>query len=531
VTSGIKYWSDGTSVAGQQFDYTFDTIGNRTSTQAGGDTNGLNLRTASYTNNSLNQITSRDVPGYADVMGLTLASNTVSVNGTNAYQRYEYFREQLATNNTSAAQWMGINVTAPGQTAVSGHEFIAQTPENFTYDLDGNLTQDGRWTYTWDGENRLVNMTSLSGPPTPSLYNLNFTYDYLGRRIAKLVSTNNGSWVASYTNRFMYDGWNPVANLNPNASVAAAMMWGTDLSGSTQGAGGVGGLLAENMAANGVHFVAYDGNGNVAALLNAATGTVSANYEYGPFGELIRATGPMAKLNVFRFSTKYQDDETGFLYYGYRYYNPSTGRWLSRDPIGNNGGLNLYAFVNNRTPDRLDYLGMLYTASLPTPHTPTLPQEHESYLTFKPTCPKGYMFAFHDIDYGNIEAALLAAGFSAADIAQAKKDHGGFGGDASGKHPPGKPNCFGQPVEYNAYMETRFANWWGIELKFPDVVPMIMVLTMNGEQWVMDDAAAKALADKAIAAYVANTVLHYDCVLCACAAWFPSSISGLTDEP
>jgi uncharacterized protein RhaS with RHS repeats len=45
----------------------------------------------------------------------------------------------------------------------------------------------------------------------------------------------------------------------------------------------------------------------------------------GPFGELIRATGPMAKLNPFRFSTKYQDDETDFLYYGYRYYNPSTG--------------------------------------------------------------------------------------------------------------------------------------------------------------------------------------------------------------
>src|ERR1700734_3770224 len=53
----------------------------------------------------------------------------------------------------------------------------------------------------------------------------------------------------------------------------------------------------------------------------------------GPFGELIRQSGPMAKLNPFRFSTKYDDDETDFLYYGYRYYNPSTGRWLSRDPI------------------------------------------------------------------------------------------------------------------------------------------------------------------------------------------------------
>jgi RHS repeat-associated protein len=55
----------------------------------------------------------------------------------------------------------------------------------------------------------------------------------------------------------------------------------------------------------------------------------------GPFGELLRATGPMAMANPFRFSTKYQDGETDLLYYGYRYYNASTGRWNSRDPLDN----------------------------------------------------------------------------------------------------------------------------------------------------------------------------------------------------
>ena len=102
VTNAVKKWSDNSVVAGQQFGYGFDTIGNRKMTLAGGDSNGMNLRFASYTNNSLNQITSRDVPGYVDVMGLTLATNTVSVNGTNAYQKWEFFREQMATNNTSA---------------------------------------------------------------------------------------------------------------------------------------------------------------------------------------------------------------------------------------------------------------------------------------------------------------------------------------------------------------------------------------------------------------------------------------------
>jgi RHS repeat-associated protein len=94
-------------------------------------------------------------------------------------------------------------------------------------------------------------------------------------------------------------------------------------------------------------FVAFDGNGNVAALTDGGSTNILAQYEYGPFGEVIRATGPMAKANPFRFSTKYQDDETDLLYYGYRYYNASTGRWLSRDPIFEAGGPNLYAFVAN----------------------------------------------------------------------------------------------------------------------------------------------------------------------------------------
>ncbi|HNR72510.1 MAG TPA: RHS repeat protein, partial [Verrucomicrobiota bacterium] len=85
--------------------------------------------------------------------------------------------------------------------------------------------------------------------------------------------------------------------------------------------GGVGGLLAITDARQGSHFCAYDGNGNVTALVKADGSGLTAQYEYGPFGEVLRATGPMAKANLFRFSTKYQDGETDLLYYGYRYYN------------------------------------------------------------------------------------------------------------------------------------------------------------------------------------------------------------------
>ena len=87
------------------------------------------------------------------------------------------------------------------------------------------------------------------------------------------------------------------------------------------------------------------------------SGRVVEQYEYGPFGEVLKKTGTVSSV-PFRFSTKYQDDETGVPYYGYRYYQPSTGRWLSRDPIQERGGPNLYDFVVNRPIGSIDRLGL-----------------------------------------------------------------------------------------------------------------------------------------------------------------------------
>jgi RHS repeat-associated protein len=155
-----------------------------------------------------------------------------------------------------------------------------------------------------------------------------------------------GAWQLASDHRYLYDGWNLVAILDGNQILLYSFMWGTDVSGTLQAAGGVGGVISMTVHTGplaGTYFSCYDGNGNVVALVKATDGTVAAQYEYGPFGELLRATGPMAFINSFRFSTKFQDDETGFLYYGYRYYTPSTGRWLSRDPIAERGDPSLYA--------------------------------------------------------------------------------------------------------------------------------------------------------------------------------------------
>jgi RHS repeat-associated protein len=126
-----------------------------------------------------------------------------------------------------------------------------------------------------------------------------------------------------------------------------------------QGAGGVGGLLKQTYVGAAVtnSFVAFDGNGNVGGLVNAADGTSVAQYEYGPFGELIRSTGSMTRANPFRFSTKCQDDESDFSYFGMRYLCTSSGRWLSRDSVDENGGLNVYGFLNNAPINDIDSIG------------------------------------------------------------------------------------------------------------------------------------------------------------------------------
>ncbi len=150
-------------MAGQQFDYNFDTIGNRAQTKTGGDQNGANQRAANYTPNNLNQYNSRDVPGYVDVKGVSYATNTVTVNGTTAYRKVEYFRDELSVDNSTTPVWEGITVAATGLPSVSGNKFLPKTPEQFGYDLDGNLTSDGQWTYTWDAESHFANSSAEVG--------------------------------------------------------------------------------------------------------------------------------------------------------------------------------------------------------------------------------------------------------------------------------------------------------------------------------------------------------------------------------
>ena len=154
-----------------------------------------------------------------------------------------------------------------------------------------------------------------------------------------------------------YSGWSLLSETRTtnHYQLTTCYVSGKDLSGTIDGAGGVGGLLATEVG--GVwYFPLYDNNGNVTDYVSE-TGEVVASYTYDAFGRTIAQSGTMADVFPFRFSTKYYDAESGLYYYGYRYYSPELGRWLTRDPIEEDGGDNLYAFCGNNGIGRVDPMG------------------------------------------------------------------------------------------------------------------------------------------------------------------------------
>jgi RHS repeat-associated protein len=220
-------------------------------------------------------------------------------------------------------------------------------------------------TLRYDEENRLVEVSD-------STHDSIYTYDGLGRRVEAKVSISGAltsDTLYVYDGRRVVEEWAvPLSTLGSGLSTPTLLRSytrGLDLSGSLEGAGGIGGLLALSQpvvsSSNPSTFTAanyfYDGNGNVIDLVGD-DGSSQAHYQYSPFGETLAAIGPLATVNPYQFSTKENDAFTGFCYYGQRYYNPSTGRWLSREPLGEPESPNLYGFVSNHPTNTFDVNGL-----------------------------------------------------------------------------------------------------------------------------------------------------------------------------
>jgi RHS repeat-associated protein len=285
-----------------------------------------------------------------NAFGYNLKSEVTSATMANGDSKYNYdpignrvFASLNALTNTYSAnalnQYTKINPLNP----VNPVEEIKPS-----YDLDGNMITNGVWSYSWDAENRL---TAVYSNDTLLVSNV---YDHQSRRIAKIVSRRGAE---AQRREFIYDDWNLIQELITDNGLLTtnSFTWGLDLSGSLQGAGGVGGLLAVHRDSSS-YFPCFDANGNVTEYVDAS-GTIRAHYAFDAFGNTISQSGDLADAFSYRFSTKYLDGETGLYYYGYRYYAPELGRWVNRDPIGEEGGKNVHGFLNNNTILFVDALG------------------------------------------------------------------------------------------------------------------------------------------------------------------------------
>lgn len=344
------------------YQYEYDSLGRRTSVVNSGQ---------AFSQSAFNQY------GYNDRSELTssnryLGTDTADTSNPVQEENRSYIYDSIG-NRESATGW---DAQAAVQTQIDYdpnplNQYTKITTDNgqpstdnLTYDDDGNLTSavlaGSARSLTYNAENRLIAVE----PETPAEGDtkVECVYDYMGRRIQKKVYTyQSDSWLLTSDSLFLYDGWNLVKELtNENSQLETRYyLWGLDLSGSLQGAGGIGGLLSSIQDhGSSIQYYCYDGNGNVGQLISAADGSIAGHYEYDPYGNAILADGTEAENNSFRFSTKYFDAETRLLYYEYRYYSPKLGRWLNREPIEERGEINLYAFVVNNPPDYFDPDGL-----------------------------------------------------------------------------------------------------------------------------------------------------------------------------
>ena len=303
----------------------------------------------------------------------TNAVDSVSLVRAYLYNRRNELAEALVGTNAFGyaydsignRQWSSVNAVTNdyaanclNQYAQVGRRDLSPPSTSFAYDADGNLTNDGRFAYAYDAENRMLSARPIA-PSEGDLAVVN-AYDHRHRRIMKRVERFDGEeWQTSETHTFTYDGCNIVLEriaFADGSTWTVEYFWGDDLSGTEQGAGGVGGLVA--VSVDGAFFTpCYDHNGNIVCYVSE-TGAIDGQYVYDPYGNVIEQHGTMPNQFNFGFSTKYFDRETGMLSYQRRFYCPDHGRWLNRDPIEEADGENLYCFVYNNSVLFADAFGL-----------------------------------------------------------------------------------------------------------------------------------------------------------------------------
>ena len=335
---------------GLQESWAYDPAGNRISQQRGaGVSRGVF--------NGLNQLLRSEGGGQVLFSGTTSEAATVRVRNNQGPE----LPAQLGQNQSFRA-WVPVE---PGRNTVritardgAGNERSQSyeldvpevAPRVFTYDKNGNTVSDGRRGYTWDAENRLSQILYADGSTTQ------IGYDGFGRRVR--VEEKDGQGAVTSVRRYVWAGGTQPAEERDAARVVRRFF-----EEGEQVVGGPG-------EATGLLYYARDHLGTVREV-TGPDGRLVCRVEYDFWGAVKRRSRwdfmgnrqESPAVTVAGYTGHHEHAKSGLVLTWHRAYDPKTGRWLSRDPIGEEGGINLYGYASNSPINWVDPLGLDVTAT------------------------------------------------------------------------------------------------------------------------------------------------------------------------
>ncbi len=276
-----------------------------------GTTNeGASVKVKSNANPFTNAATT-SADGFSAWVQAAPGANTVTVEA----------KDDSPNANTRTQSW-SVNVT--GQSRVPG------------YDLNGNMTANGLGqTYLWDAENRLVKITYADNSKTE------FTYDGLSRRVR--ITERNAANTITGDKRYLWAGGNqPAEEREANGTTVTKRYF-------PQGEQRMGGADA------GFYYYTKDHLGSVREITNSS-GALATRYDFDLWGKRTKLSGSME--TEVGFTGHHHHAKSGLVLTWFRAYDAELQQWLSADPLGEAGGMNLYGYVGGNPINRIDPLGL-----------------------------------------------------------------------------------------------------------------------------------------------------------------------------
>jgi RHS repeat-associated protein len=234
-----------------------------------------------------------------------------------------------------------------GYTTGTGNETTAGGGYTFVYDNSGNLTgktkvsNGDNWTYSWDYRNRLTGAVEHNSGGSVLMQGT-YTYDSLNRRIGvdeTVGGVNSKTWT-------VYDGQNPYADFNGSGTLQQRYLYGP----------AVDEILARTSSGGTSAWYLTDKLGSVHDLVNTS-GTVIDHLAFDTYGNTLSESSP-TNGDRFKFAAREYDSATGLYFNRARYYDPTTGRFISQDPMSFAAGdTDLYRYVGNGPTNATDPSG------------------------------------------------------------------------------------------------------------------------------------------------------------------------------